>query len=566
MTIESIYEVSFVGQDFQPISKAAETIKIKLNGKDCYIADSIIKLKEESQNDSDKTNEYARYILDCFLEKIAPNGSLSDNTIIINPSQRNNRKKLYDPNFVSEEDKGYFGGLVGVIRDSINLKLSELKNSIDDELAEENLSNEVKLNVTLQIKSRLDVNGEKKVSKPFFLSTMLLRDKVKLRNNTVPSSEDEIFDYLLLVWFREKLQEASLKGYYKTYRRFEKNDDKVRGTLDITRHIRMNMGQKNGRIAYSYRENTINNYFNQLIVAAYQHLKNKYYDLVVDNFDNNIELKNMINFLSEETNYVQTNAQAIIKENLKTIAHPYFTEYEELRLICLRILRDQGISIFDGISGNDTQGILFYLPELWEKFLEDKVFKIALSNGIKLEAQAAVYNFGHLKLNGDGYNYEQITYPDYVFFHEGKPFMILDAKFKPKWENAANGKSVRDVMEDYNKCIRDMVAVNSHATGVIFPTNEDIELKSRILIHPISKYNSWDIFYTIPVTVPYVNQDDRYSDWNSSFDKKIQKIITIIKNILEKEVNFNSPNNNEDDRFLLTEKFESGLVTLSANR
>lgn len=81
-----------------------------------------------------------------------------------------------------------------------------------------------KFRVILQIRSRFDAQDDQKCSKPYFLCSMLLSNKLKIHDNNVPVNEDEIFDYLMLFWFREKLREATRKGYYKTYRRFEKND------------------------------------------------------------------------------------------------------------------------------------------------------------------------------------------------------------------------------------------------------------------------------------------------------------------------------------------------------
>ena len=175
MVNEKVYEVYFVGQDYQPISAAANSMITKCEGKECSIGNFGIINKEEKNYSDDENNtcERARYILNCFLDKIAPNGYLSNSNIIINSSQRNNKKKLYDPNFGSEKsEKGYFCGLVGVVRNTISLRLSELIDS-DTNSVEKDSSEEIKLDVTLQIKSRLDVDKDGKKSKPFFLSTML---------------------------------------------------------------------------------------------------------------------------------------------------------------------------------------------------------------------------------------------------------------------------------------------------------------------------------------------------------------------------------------------------------
>ena len=52
-------------------------------------------------------------------------------------------------------------------------------------------------------------------------------------------------------------------------------------------------------------------------------------------------------------------------KNLSSISHPVYIEYEALRKICLRILRNEGVSIFDGISSDKVEGILLasYPPQ-----------------------------------------------------------------------------------------------------------------------------------------------------------------------------------------------------------
>lgn len=522
MDNQNIYEISFVGQDYQPLNNAAATAVIK-RGEEEYIInpDGQILSKNESNNNSDPAR--CREILDQLLYDIAPNGNGNyPPGIHINVSETTKKKtqKLYDPSFGAEGNRGYFCGVIGIIRKQISVTLYS-----DDE------ENKYLFNATLQIKSRLDVDENNNIGKPYFLSTLLLRDKIELNDNTVPNNEDEILDYLLLFWFKTQLQRACLKGYYKTYRKFERNDDRVRGNIDVARHIRMNMGQNNGKIAYSYRENTIDNYLNQLIVAAYHHLKNKYYDLVADNFDNNIDLKNSIDFLSYETNYSASTTNSLINKNAKTISHPYFTEYEELRLTCIKILRDEGISIFDGNSSQETQGILFYLPDLWEEFLEDEVINNNIPAEILCKSQYQVLNFGFWE-NGT-YTFKQNTFPDFVFFNNNQPFMILDAKFKPRWIAAFEGEPLSEVMEDYNKCIRDMVATNSHATGVIFPIDKEVEINDSNTRHRISEYNNTDYFYTIPVYVPC--SKGSYSEWSARFKESLNNSAGFIKTAVQSE-------------------------------
>ena len=99
--------------------------------------------------------------------------------------------------------------------------------------------------------------------------------------------------------------------------------------------------------------------------------------------------------------------------------------------------------------------------------------------------------------NGD---FRLKTYPDFVFFDGDTPFMILDAKFKLEtW--VSNGNITNANLDDYTKCLRDMVDFNSHATGVIYPTNNKDEKAS---VHYISEHNRTDHFYLFPVIIPDV--------------------------------------------------------------
>lgn len=535
-----IYDITFVGQDYSLINTAVEKAVIRHRDKEYFVSSEgkiIEKVSETDVNDAG----YCRRILDEFFKSVAPNGICE---LKVNTSRNDfSKKKLYDLSFGNSVHGGYFCGIIGVIKKQIKIAFHKKIEHEDSHHIGKKVDepDEYTINVTLQIKSRLDVDENKEIAKPFFLSTLLLRNQLELNDNTVPNSEDEIFDYLLLFWYKQQLINARLKGFFKSYVRFEKNDDRLKGTIDISRHIKMNMGQKNCKIAYSYRENTINNPLNQLIVVAYSHLKKKYPHLVSDNFDDNMDLKRTIDFLSLETGSFNLRNHVLINKNLKPIAHPYFLEYEELRKTCLKILRDETIGLFDGYMEQEAQSILFYLPDLWENFLEDAIKNVLPKDEIKMDAQFNVKYFGYLKEKSSNIKYEHTARPDYVFKSmDDTPFMILDAKCKPRWEDVfvcqKEGGKIEGVDEDYNKCIRDMVVTNSHATGVIFPTNSISEtLTDGVLKHPISKYNKNDMFYTIPVKVPSVKENDKYSDWHQNLEQSVSESVTKLSEILIEE-------------------------------
>lgn len=459
---------------------------------------------------------------------------ISVNTFVVGHSKNtgNNNLKLYS------EFNGslFYGGIAGVLNTPVTVSLPEKSDS-----AEATAFKKVALDVKLQITTKFDVS-----EKPYFLATMLLYDKLTLSNNTVPTNEDDIYDYMLLFWFKEQLQRACLKGLFRTYRCFEQNDEKLRGTIDIARHIKLNLGQNNGKIAYRYRENTTNNYLNYLIVAAYTHLKEKYYDLVVENIDSNFDLLSVINQLKNDTGYIRGGLKNIISKNLRAITHPLYTEYEELRITSIRILRDEGLSIFDG-EEDEAQGMLFYVPDLWENFVENSMKKYIgclKDNTVKLSSQTELYVLS--KPNADieknkKSNFFIKTRPDYVFFNAKDPLMVLDAKFKPGWQNVMSTECELDssLTGDYDKCLRDMCDFGVHDTGVIFPfctsKNDDHLFSPENIRHTISFYNKIDSFYTIPIRVPSC-ENVSYSEWKSKFDKTLEHDIKAVDYIINNNI------------------------------
>ena len=461
----------------------------------------------------------------------------------INFSGRKQTKK-YSLCKVFNEDL-YFDGVVGIIEDEFDVNLFDYiylgGKDIMDKYQIENLNFEIRL----QIRSKFDTE------KPYFLATMLLRKEIKL-DNLVLSTEEEIYDYMLLFWYKTKLLAAYEKGFYKTYRRFEKNGNRLRGSINISQHIKLNIGQNNGKIAHIYRENTINNYLNHLIIVTYEYLKKKYPELVEQNLDNDLNIRCILEGIRNEIGYNPMGIQFLIKNNQKTISHPYFIEYEDLREICLKILREEALSIWE--AGKErTKSILFYIPDLWELYLEDilksdkEIEKDIYTQGEipKSDEQAEKEQ---LKIFGEynekeNENFTKTIYPDFIFFDKENPYFILDAKFKEGWKKSIKGKIPDFGLDDYDKCIRDMNSIHAHATGVIFPANieqgDDVNyLDLKKLQHSISKYNQLDCFYTIPVYIPNTegslayNTSHNYLDWKKEFDSNVSIALEKIKKII----------------------------------
>lgn len=440
--------------------------------------------------------------------------------------------------FHSYRDIPQFGNLVGTIRKEYSS--SEFVDIFKDCLGEDGeLCEKIKgykdktIAITVQIRSRFDEDS----SSPFFLLEMLTQGNIVFNNYSVQSSDEEMafFDFFLLWRLKQYLMRAYQKGIYRSYQSFHENGMRLKGSIDFAQHIKLNMGLGDGRISYTYREKSVDNYLNHLILEAYQHLKVKYHDLVLSNIDGVFEVKGVIDLLKNETHYPKYSRSRIIKKCESPIIHPYYTEYEDLRLVCLRILRGEGASIMSS-SGERVSGILYYIPDLWEEYLESRMFDLDVS----LQEVINIF-YGRD-------DFKNKIRPDFVFRNKDyKPIMILDAKYKPRWIDVHNKGNFQEYKSDYDECIRNMNAINAYATGVIFPNlrMEERESDDRIYMHTISEYNDITSFYTIPIFVPQPNKSKYkkspkklqrdFSEWQKKLNEAIRIKMEDLKKIIEIE-------------------------------
>ncbi len=456
-----------------------------------------------------------------------------------------------------------FGNLVGTVRKiysckDFSEKILGIKNFRDDKPAgylnwREKLGDilnrfgeDEKIAVTVRINSRMDINPKK----PYFLLEMLSHGNLVLNDYNISMEDTESFLYscFLLVQMKKHLLKAYQKGAYQTYQTFHDNNLKIKGVIDFGQHIKKNMGLGNGKIAHTYREKSVDNYLNHLILAAYEKLKRDYYSIIARNFDDNYEVRNILNLLRSETEFPKFSNSFLIRKCESPISHPYYTEYEDLRKICLSILRNESSTIMPG-KGDDCDGILYYVPDLWEEYLEMKMIE-----KLRLEAQKEILYFG----DENGTSFNSLSYPDFVFENDqGRPCMILDAKYKPGWKTIHDkGKITSYYREDYNKCIRDMNSLLAFATGVIFPyisgvadeqiletneendtiTNDSVNSSNEgIKKHSISKYNNISVFYSIPISIKEVRLSEGFDEWQENMNKHVEKQVEALGKILEEE-------------------------------
>lgn len=230
---------------------------------------------------------------------------------------------------------------------------------------------------------------------------------------TDSNQENRLFN-LLLFLFPRYLQQAMRKGAFKAYVRKEYNDASVKGTIDVARHIKKNIPFV-GKIAYSQREYSYDNYLMELIRHTIEFIKKKAYGKHLLS-----EVKDEVNLVINATqNYSACNKLKIIEENKKNpVRHAYYREYRTLQHLCLLILQYQKHQI--GAGTKQIYGILFDGAWLWEEYINvlvEDLFYHPMNKGGKDAQRLFSGNIG-------------LIYPDFISKNkDGR--VIADAKYKP---------------------------------------------------------------------------------------------------------------------------------------
>lgn len=214
----------------------------------------------------------------------------------------------------------------------------------------------------MKIRSRFDSSNN-----DYFLHYMLEKVfhlKFNLFNLHFGSDNDDILNILMFV-FPVFLHKAIMQGIYREYRRFDYNDSNVRGTIDIARHISINIPFQ-GKVAYSMREHTADNNLMQLIRHTLEYILSQKIGRAILSAS-----KDAADDIQQIYAYTQTynknERQRVLQKNLRPFSHPYYTAYRPLKQLCLQILRYENSMYAD--NNNEITGILFDGAWLWEEYV-----------------------------------------------------------------------------------------------------------------------------------------------------------------------------------------------------
>lgn len=297
-------------------------------------------------------------------------------------------------------------------------------------------------NQQLKIYSRFDNQKH-----DFFLHYMLQKVfSFNIFNLDYTSSEDNVFEFLVYM-FPAMLKKAMRQGIYKEYRRFKHNDANVRGTIDISRHIRENIPFR-GTVAYNTREFSFDNSVTELIRHTIEYIKTTPSGDIILSSDKTVEdgIKKIVSYTPS---YNHTERIKIIQDNLRPCYHPFYKEYTALQKLCIQILRHEEIKY--GTDDNRIYGILFDGAWLWEEYLNTLLCEKGFIHPENKLGSGAIYLFEH---GGQ-------RFPDF-----GKHDVVLDAKYK---RLATNGNGLDIDRNDVHQIMAYMYRLKAPKGGIICP-------------------------------------------------------------------------------------------------
>ena len=294
----------------------------------------------------------------------------------------------------------------------------------------------------LKIYSRFDSNNN-----DYFLHYMLQKVlSFNVFNMEFTSSEENVFDFLLYL-FPTLLKHALRQGLYKEYRRKYYNDTEVRGTIDISRHIKENIPFR-GTVAYNTREYSYDNSVTELIRHTIEFIRTFPIGNTILSSDRIVE-EYIRDIVLYTPSYNRAERMRIINENLRPRCHPYYKEYMILQKLCVQILRQKEINY--AMDDDKVYGILFDGAWLWEEYLNTLLRDIEFKHPENKIGTGAIYLFEH---GGQ-------RFPDFW-----KKDIVLDAKYK---RLAVNGNSLDISRDDVHQIMAYMYRLKANKGGIICP-------------------------------------------------------------------------------------------------
>lgn len=353
-------------------------------------------------------------------------------------------------------------------------------------------------NTRLRIHSRFDCD-ENDYFMHYLLEKVFSVNMFDLKYSTDPES---VFDFVLFL-FPFFLKRALSQGLYKEYVTHCHNDDRVKGAVEIARHIRLNI-PFTGNVAYKTREHTVDNDLMELIRHTIEYIRSKEFGAGILSRDE--ETKANISLVVDATPAYEKNERPrVISRNLRAKIHPYYSEYEPLRKLCIQILRQEEIKY--GKDDDTVYGVLFDGAWLWEEYLNAVLEKLDFKHPENKLGRGAIHLFTPKR---------GPRYPD--FYNDT---MVLDAKYKRYTEAGITGIS----REDLAQVISYMYIRKLMIGGFIVPGESASQLEPETL----HGYGGQMVLLTLPIPKKATSYDD-FCEQIAANEKRFSEAVSSLIN------------------------------------
>ena len=256
---------------------------------------------------------------------------------------------------------------------------------------------------------------------------------------------DNIWDFLLFFIFPMYLKKAFRQGLFKIYRKHSYNDANVKGQIDVGRHIKYNIPFI-GNVAYSTREFSFNNPVTQLIRHTLEYIQGRGYNKLLASDNEVLQAIQSIKMITPDYNI--RHRERVIHVNNKILKHPFFTEYEPLRKICIQILRRDSVSLDN--EKEKIYGVIIDASWLWEEYLDTILSHLNFIHPDNINRKDGI----------DFFDKSTKVFPD---FYDKNKNIVVDAKYKVL-------KEFEFAREDTYQVVSYMYRLKAKAGVLLYPT------------------------------------------------------------------------------------------------
>ena len=196
--------------------------------------------------------------------------------------------------------------------------------------------------------------------------------------------------------------------------------------------------------------------------------------------------------LEATASYEKKDRFSVISKNLRAKVHPYYTEYEPLRKLCIQILQQEELKY--GKEDDTVYGVLFDGAWLWETYLNT------------LLSSAGFIHPDNISGTGARYLFRERKGPRYPDFYNMTERIVLDAKYK-----RYDGKSITDISrEDLAQVISYMYIMQYPTGGFIVPGGNAVD----VVDEELHGHGGKMALLNIPIpSVAGLHEDFKYEDF-----------------------------------------------------